>query len=131
EEEVNRKVREMLKLVDLEEEADSLPSDLSTGMKKRVAVARALAAEPECMLYDEPTTGVDPLIAKQVGALIRHLDDQLNLTSIVVTHDLRLAHTVADRVAFLHKGHILFDGTFADMEHCSDPIVSNFMHPLD
>jgi phospholipid/cholesterol/gamma-HCH transport system ATP-binding protein len=129
--EVDRKVREKLRLVGLEEAANSLPSDLSTGMKKRVAIARALAAEPECILYDEPTTGVDPLIAKQVGQLIRELDNRLNLTSIVVTHDLRLARTVANRVAFLHQGDIIFDGTFPEMEQCAHPIVSNFLHPID
>lgn len=131
EEEVDRKVREILRLVNLEEEADHLPSDLSTGMKKRVAIARALAADPECILYDEPTTGVDPIIAKQVASLIRTLDDRLNLTTIVVTHDLRCARAVSNRVAFLHQGNIIFDGSFAEMEQSTHPIVSNFLHPVD
>lgn len=131
EEELNRKVLEMLMLVSLEEEADHLPSDLSTGMKKRVAIARALAAAPECMLYDEPTAGVDPLIAKQVAALIKNLDDKLNLTTIVVTHDLKCARTVANRVAFLHQGDIIFDGDFEEMEKSSHPIVTNFLNPVD
>ena len=129
EEEVHRKVSEMLMLVSLEEEADYLPSDLSTGMKKRVAIARALAAAPECILYDEPTAGVDPLIAKQVAALIKDLDDKLNLTTIVVTHDLRCARTVANRVAFLHQGDIIFDGDFEEMEKSSHPIIINFLNP--
>lgn len=128
---VDRKVRKMLQLVNLEAVADHLPSDLSTGMKKRVAIARALAAEPECMLYDEPTAGVDPLIAKQVASLIKSLNERLNLTSIVVTHDLKLARTVADRIAFLHEGSLIFEGVFAEMEQCTHPIVSNFLHPVD
>jgi phospholipid/cholesterol/gamma-HCH transport system ATP-binding protein len=128
---VDRRVREILKLVNLEEEASLLPADLSTGMKKRVAIARALAASPQCLLYDEPTTGVDPLIAKQVGALIKSLDDQLHLTSIVVTHDLKLAQHVADRISFLHLGDIIFEGTFEEMRHCRHPIVNNFLNPVD
>ncbi len=125
--EVAAKVREKLELVRLAEATDLLPSDLSTGMKKRVAIARALAAEPECLLYDEPTTGVDPLIAKQVTALIKELDDRLHLTSIVVTHDMKCARKIANRIAFLHQGEIIFYGTFPEMEHSSHPIVRNFL----
>jgi phospholipid/cholesterol/gamma-HCH transport system ATP-binding protein len=128
---IDKRVREILRMVNLEEEADLLPADLSTGMKKRVAIARALAADPQCLLYDEPTTGVDPLIAKQVGALIKSLDDQLHLTSVVVTHDLKLARYVADRIAFLHQGDIIFEGTFEAMRLCQHPIVSNFLNPTD
>jgi phospholipid/cholesterol/gamma-HCH transport system ATP-binding protein len=125
--EIQSKVREKLDLVRLTEAVDLFPSDLSTGMKKRVAIARALAAEPQCLLYDEPTTGVDPLIAKQVTNLIKELDDRLHLTSIVVTHDMKCARKIASRVAFLHQGEIIFYGTFADMEKSEHPIVRNFL----
>jgi len=126
--EVARKVREKLNLVQMEETLHSYPPDLSTGMKKRVAIARALAAEPQCLLYDEPTTGVDPLIAKQVSSLIKELGSRLCLTSIVVTHDLKCARKVADRLAFLHQGEILFYGTFTEMEQCPYPVVKNFLN---
>jgi phospholipid/cholesterol/gamma-HCH transport system ATP-binding protein len=128
---IDKRVLEILRLVNLEDEANLLPADLSTGMKKRVAIARALAAEPQCLLYDEPTTGVDPMIAKQVGELIKSLDDRFHLTSIVVTHDLKLARHVADRISFLHQGDIIFEGTFEEMQRCQHPIVSNFLNPVD
>ena len=90
-------------MVGVKEMRDQLPSDLSTGMKRSVAIARALAAQPECVLYDEPTTMVDPLMAQLLGDLIKRLKIQLHLTSVVVTHDMRLAKKLADRVVFLHE----------------------------
>ena len=106
---------------------DLLPSDLSTGMKRSVAIARALAARPECVLYDEPTTMVDPLMAQLLGDLIKRLKIQLNLTSIVVTHDMRLAKKLAERIVFLHEGKAIFFGTYAAMEKCGEPIIQEFL----
>ena len=101
--------------------------DLSTGMKRSVAIARALAAQPECVLYDEPTTMVDPLMAQLLGDLIKRLKIQLHLTSVVVTHDMRLAKKLADRVVFLHEGKAIFFGTYDEMEKCEEPIVQEFL----
>ena len=94
---------------------DLLPSDLSTGMKRSVAIARALAAQPECILYDEPTTMVDPLMAQLLGDLIQKLKHQLKLTSIVVTHDMRFAKEIADKVVFMEEGRVVESGTPEEM----------------
>jgi phospholipid/cholesterol/gamma-HCH transport system ATP-binding protein len=117
----------LLQMVGVREMRDLLPSDLSTGMKRSVAIARALAARPECVLYDEPTTMVDPLMAQLLGDLIKRLKLQLSLTSIVVTHDMRLAKKLADRVVFLHEGRAIFFGTSEDMEKSTEPIVQEFL----
>src|SRR5438045_9186684 len=117
----------LLQMVGVREMRDLLPSDLSTGMKRSVAIARALAAEPECVLYDEPATMVDPLMAQLLGDLIKRLKAQLHLTSVVVTHDMRLAKKLADRVVFLHEARVLFFGTYAEMEKCDEPIVQEFL----
>ncbi len=117
----------LLEMVGVKEMRDQLPSDLSTGMKRSVAIARALAAQPECVLYDEPTTMVDPLMAQLLGDLISRLKTQLHLTSVVVTHDMRLAEKVANRIVFLHEAKVLFFGTYAEMEKCGEPIVQEFL----
>jgi phospholipid/cholesterol/gamma-HCH transport system ATP-binding protein len=117
----------LLQMVGVLEMRDVLPSELSTGMKRSVAIARALAAEPECILYDEPTTMVDPLMAKLLGDLIERLKQQLHLTSIVVTHDMRLAQKLADRIMFLHEGRVVFFGTPAEMRASQEPIVRDFL----
>ena len=117
----------LLQMVGVKEMRDLLPSDLSTGMKRSVAIARALAARPECILYDEPTTMVDPLMAQLLGDLIKRLKLQLSLTSIVVTHDMRLAQKLADRVVFLHEGKAIFFGPYAEMEKSAEPIVQEFL----
>jgi phospholipid/cholesterol/gamma-HCH transport system ATP-binding protein len=127
EEQIYEIVDGLLKMVGVQEMRDLLPSDLSTGMKRSVAIARALAARPECVLYDEPTTMVDPLMAQLLGDLIKRLKIQLNLTSIVVTHDMRLAEKLADRVVFLYEGKSIFFGTYAEMEKCKEPIVQEFL----
>jgi len=106
---------------------DLLPSDLSTGMKRSVAIARALAAQPAAILYDEPTTMVDPLMAHLLGNLIQLLKMQLHLTSIVVTHDTRFAEKLADRVVFLHEGRARFFGTMDEMKKSADPILQEFL----
>jgi phospholipid/cholesterol/gamma-HCH transport system ATP-binding protein len=96
-------------------------------MKRSVAIARALAARPECVLYDEPTTMVDPLMAQLLGDLIKRLKVQLNLTSIVVTHDMRLAEKLADRVVFLYEAKAIFFGTYAEMKKSTEPIIQEFL----
>jgi phospholipid/cholesterol/gamma-HCH transport system ATP-binding protein len=127
EKEIYQIVDGLLEMVGVGEMRDLLPSDLSTGMKRSVAIARALAAQPECVLYDEPTTMVDPLMAQLLGDLIKRLNLQLHLTSVVVTHDMRLAKKLASRVVFLHEAKVLFFGTYPEMERCSEPIVQEFL----
>jgi phospholipid/cholesterol/gamma-HCH transport system ATP-binding protein len=127
EEQILQIVSGLLKMVGVQEMADQVPAELSTGMKRSVAIARALASQPECILYDEPTTMVDPLMGQLLGDLMKRLKFQLHLTSVVVTHDMRLAKKLADRVVFLHESRVLFFGTYADMEKCDEPIVQEFL----
>jgi len=117
----------LLEMVGVKAMRDLLPSDLSTGMKRSVAIARALAAQPECVLYDEPTTMVDPLMAQLLGDLIKKLKFQLKLTSVVVTHDMRLAEKLADRIVFLYEGRAVFTGTWEEMQSSTEPIVREFL----
>jgi phospholipid/cholesterol/gamma-HCH transport system ATP-binding protein len=127
EEQIYQIVDGLLQMVGVQEMRDQLPSDLSTGMKRSVAIARALAARPECVLYDEPTTMVDPLMAQLLGDLIKRLKIQLNLTSIVVTHDMRLAEKLAERVMFLHEGKAIFFGTYEEMKKSPEAIIQEFL----
>jgi len=127
EEHIYQVVDGLLEMVGVKAMRDLLPSDLSTGMKRSVAIARALAAQPECVLYDEPTTMVDPLMAQLLGDLIKRLKIQLHLTSVVVTHDMRLAKKLADRVVFLHEARVIFFGSYPEMEKCGEPIVQEFL----
>ena len=120
-------VKGLLEMVGVAGMDHLLPSDLSTGMKRSVAIARALASQPEAVLYDEPTTMVDPLMAHLLGNLIERLKQQLHLTSIVVTHDMRFAKKLADRVVFLHQGEAKFFGTMEEMERSTDPILQEFL----
>jgi ABC-type transporter Mla maintaining outer membrane lipid asymmetry ATPase subunit MlaF len=117
----------LLDMVGVRAMRDLLPSDLSTGMKRSVAIARALSAQPEAVLYDEPTTMVDPLMAQLLGDLIKKLKFQLKLTSVVVTHDMRLAEKLADRIVFLHEGRAIFQGTSREMTESTEPIVRQFL----
>jgi phospholipid/cholesterol/gamma-HCH transport system ATP-binding protein len=119
-------VDRLIELVGAEDVIDSLPASLSTGRKRAVAIARALAAQPEAILYDEPTTMVDPLIAHLLGDLIQKLKRQLKLTSIVVTHDMRFAQRLADRVLFLHQGKAHFFGTMDEMKASKDEVLRQF-----
>jgi phospholipid/cholesterol/gamma-HCH transport system ATP-binding protein len=127
EEQIFQIVDGLLQMVGVQQMRDLLPSDLSTGMKRSVAIARALSARPECILYDEPTTMVDPLMAQLLGDLIKRLKIQLNLTSIVVTHDMRLAEKLAERVVFLHEAKAIFFGTYEQMEKDPHPIIQEFL----
>ncbi len=117
----------LLEMVNVGEYRDQLPSDLSTGMKRSVAIARALAAQPEAILYDEPTTMVDPLTAHLLGDLIKKLKYQLKLTSIVVTHDMALAKKIADRIVFLHEAQVVFFGTPSELVLSEVGIVREFL----
>jgi phospholipid/cholesterol/gamma-HCH transport system ATP-binding protein len=117
----------LLDMVGVKAMRDVLPSDLSTGMKRSVAIARALSAQPEAILYDEPTTMVDPLMASLLGDLIGKLKYQLKLTSVVVTHDMRLAKKLADRVVFLHEAKVAFFGTAEEMEKSDQEVVQEFL----
>ena len=127
EEQIYQIIDGLLDMVGVREFRDQLPSDLSTGMKRSVAIARALAAQPDAVLYDEPTTMVDPLMAHLLGDLIKKLKRQLKLTSIVVTHDMALAKKLADRILFLHEARAIFFGTYAEMQKCNEPIVQEFL----
>ncbi len=127
EQQIYQVVDGLLDMVGVRAMRDLLPSDLSTGMKRSVAIARALAAQPECILYDEPTTMVDPLMAQLLGDLIKKLKFQLKLTSVVVTHDMRLAEKLADRIVFLHEGRAVFQGTPEEMARSQEPIVRQFL----
>jgi phospholipid/cholesterol/gamma-HCH transport system ATP-binding protein len=120
-------VKGLLEMVGVAGMDNLLPSDLSTGMKRSVAIARALAAQPEAVLYDEPTTMVDPLMAHLLGNLIERLKQQLHLTSIVVTHDMAFAKKLADRVVFLHEGEARFFGTMEEMEQSDDDVLREFL----
>ena len=127
EDQIQKIVRGMLEMVGVAGMEDDLPSDLSTGMKRSVAIARALAAQPEAILYDEPTTMVDPLMGHLLGDLIARLKTQLHLTSIVVTHDMRFARKLADRVVFLHQGEARFFGTMEEMDRSEDEVIREFL----
>src|ERR1700720_3554593 len=120
-------VNGLLKLVDIYEARDAYPADLSTGYKRAVAIARALAAQPQCILYDEPTTMVDPIMSDHLGNLMLRLKEQLKLTSIVVTHDLDLMRKVADKVVFLFEGRVIYFGLTGDLEKSDHPHIQEFL----
>ena len=130
EEEITRRVREKLDLVELDASVErKMPSDLSGGMKKRVALARSIALEPEGILYDEPTTGLDPITAHAINQMIRSLQRTLRVTSVVVTHDIGSAFAVGDRVAFLFEGQMRFTGTVDEARTSPDPGLRSFLAP--
>jgi phospholipid/cholesterol/gamma-HCH transport system ATP-binding protein len=124
--EIERRVDELLEMLEVSDDAEKLPSELSTGTKRAVAIARALAQEPEAILYDEPTTMVDPVMAGHVGDLIRKLKERFHRTALVVTHDTHLARKLADRVVFLHEGRAVFFGPWTEFEATDDPFLRNF-----
>ena len=120
-------VRGLLEMVDLADYADVYPADLSTGYRRAVAIARALAAQPQCILYDEPTTMVDPIMSDHLGNVMLRLKKQLGLTSVVVTHELDLMRKVADQVAFLHQGSVIYFGPVAELEYSDNPHIREFL----
>lgn len=127
EDQIDQIVTGLLGMVGVNEMANRLPSDLSTGFRRAVAIGRALAAQPEAILYDEPTTMVDPLMAHLIAGLIQKVKVQLHLTSIVVTHDMSLAEKLADRVLFLHEGKAHFFGSVQELQRTTDPILQEFL----
>jgi phospholipid/cholesterol/gamma-HCH transport system ATP-binding protein len=127
EDQIQQVVNGLLDMVGVAGMADLLPSDLSTGMKRSVAIARALSSQPEAILYDEPTTMVDPLMGRLLGNLIQKLKHQLRLTSIVVTHDMRFAERLADHVLFLHQGKAYFFGTMDELKQTDDSFLREFL----
>jgi phospholipid/cholesterol/gamma-HCH transport system ATP-binding protein len=127
EDEIQKKVKEKLKLVGLSEIEEKKPAELSGGMKKRVGLARAIAMDPEYVLYDEPTTGLDPIMADVINELIINLRNTLSITSIAVTHDIVSAYKIADRIAMLYEGKIVFVGTPEEVKNTDDPVVRQFI----
>ena len=125
-EDIELRVKQLAEMLELAEVLDKLPSELSTGMKRAVAIARALAQNPEAILFDEPTTMVDPIMAGHMGDLILRLKEKFHRTSIVVTHDTHLAKRLADKVVFLQEGKVAFFGSWADFEQSADPFLRNF-----
>jgi len=125
--EIRARVSEVLQLVELEGVEELMPADLSGGMRKRVALARAIALAPRAILYDEPTTGLDPITANTINRLICSLQRRLGVTSIVVTHDIHSAFAVGDRIAFLHEGRIQFDGSVEAARNATEPLLRNFL----
>jgi phospholipid/cholesterol/gamma-HCH transport system ATP-binding protein len=124
---IAEKVREVLEVIELEGEEKKMPVNLSGGMKKRVGLARSIIRRPSCVLYDEPTAGLDPVVSDSINRLIRRLQKRYGVTSIVVTHDMKSAFHVADHIAYLHEGRIYFYGTTAELEISNDPLIQDFM----
>jgi len=127
EDEITRIVGAKLELVGLTGVQDQYPAEMSGGMKKRIGLARAVAMDPQVVLYDEPTTGLDPIMAAVINELIRTLQRELKVTSIVVTHDIRSAYHVGDRIAMLHEGRIIHSGTPDEVRRSDDPVIRQFV----
>ena len=125
--EIDERVAQALEMVDLAGEQKRMPADLSGGMRKRVGLARTIVGRPRCVLYDEPTTGLDPITSDSINFLIRRLQKRLGVTSIVVTHDMKTAFHCANRVAFLHEGRLHFLGTVAELRANLDPVIQDFI----
>jgi len=124
-------VAEKLEMVGLPNIQQMKPSDLSGGMKKRVSLARSLATNPEYILYDEPTTGLDPVMSDQIDDLIKELSEKLKVTSVVVTHDIFSVYDVADSVAMMHEGKIYYSGTPKELTETDDPLIKDFLNRTD
>ena len=124
---IQERVAGALEMVDLAGEQAKMPENLSGGMRKRVGLARTIASRPACILYDEPTTGLDPIATDSINHLIRRLQRRLQATSVVVTHDMKTAFHTADRIAFLHEGAIYFEGTTAELRASRDPVLVDFI----
>ena len=124
--EVAERVHNALEVVELADQKEKMPVNLSGGMRKRVALARAIISNPKCILYDEPTAGLDPAVSDSINRLIRDLQARFKVTSIVVTHDMHSVYQVADRVAFLRQGKIYFMGIPEDLRNSNDPAIMEF-----
>lgn len=128
--ELSERVEESLSLVGLSGIQNLMPSQLSGGMKKRVALARAICIKPQILLYDEPTTGVDPITADAINGLIKGLHDKLKITSVAVTHDMKSAYRIADRIAMMYQGKIIAEGSPSDIQNTANPVVHQFINGL-
>lgn len=126
EDEINDKVITTLGMVGLKESVDKMPSELSGGMRKRIGLARSIITEPKIMLYDEPTTGLDPITSKEISILILELQRKLNMTAIVVTHDLLCAQIISDRAIILDKGNVIEEGTIDELTSSDNVLLRNF-----
>ena len=124
---IEQKIAEMLEVIELDGQQKKMPVNLSGGMKKRVGLARAIINRPSCILYDEPTAGLDPVVSDSINRLIRRLQERYGVTSVVVTHDMKSAFHVADHIAYLHEGRIYFYGTPAEIQASTDPIIQDFL----
>lgn len=124
---IEQKIAEMLEVIELEGQQKKMPVNLSGGMKKRVGLARAIINRPSCILYDEPTAGLDPVVSDSINRLIRRLQERYSVTSIVVTHDMKNAFHVGDHIAYLHEGRIYFYGTPAEIQASTDPLIQDFL----
>jgi phospholipid/cholesterol/gamma-HCH transport system ATP-binding protein len=127
ESEIHARVEKVLDMVGLKDAIRKMPSDLSGGMRKRVGLARAIVREPEIIMYDEPTSGLDPVNSSIIDELIMYLQQQLGTTSIVVTHDMKSARTICDRIALLHRGKVRYVGTKREFIHTDDELVRQFV----
>lgn len=127
ENDIKETASQKLKLVGLAGVEDLMPSELSGGMRKRVGLARAIAMEPEILLYDEPTTGLDPIMADVIDVLIVEMRERLNVTSVAITHDMKSAYKIADRIAMLYNGVIISSGTPDEIKNTADPVVKQFV----
>lgn len=125
--EIRRLIKEKLALVGLENVEDKKPAELSGGMKKRVGLARAIAMDPEIMLYDEPTTGLDPIMSDVINELIVDLQKKLKMTSVVVTHDMKSAYHIGDKIAMMYEGKIIEEGTPSEIQHTKNATVKQFI----
>jgi phospholipid/cholesterol/gamma-HCH transport system ATP-binding protein len=124
---LREKVGQMLEVMEMEGQEQKMPESLSGGMKKRVGLARAIIRQPSCVLYDEPTAGLDPVVADSINRLIRRLQERFGMTSLVVTHDMKSAFDVADRIAYLHEGRIYFHGTPRELQQSTDRFIQDFL----
>lgn len=124
--EAEKKILDTLDLVSLKEAVDKMPSELSGGMKKRIGLARSIITDPEVIFYDEPTTGLDPISSKEISELIRDLQKELNMTSLIVTHDLICANIISDRAIFLRDGKIAYEGTLDELKTSKDKFLIDF-----
>jgi phospholipid/cholesterol/gamma-HCH transport system ATP-binding protein len=124
---IREKVAEVLEVVELDGQEKKMPVNLSGGMKKRVGLARAIINRPSSILYDEPTAGLDPVVSDSINRLIRRLQERFQVTSVVVTHDMKSAFHIADHISYLHEGRIYFRGTSAEIQRSDDPLIQDFL----